>query len=492
MRKFDLDLFRKITYVHFLTDYGGNDFVYPPLFVRDSFNEEKKLRDYLENIKRRFSDIVKGVNIYVHFPLCRYKCTFCRQFCFACRDSKIYNEYLNLLIKELRMWVGAMETGGKLKIKSLYLGGGTPTNFDLRRFFYQIAKFINLNNAEQIEVESTMDALLDVEKLSFFKENKWNQKVRLLIGVQSFNQKVLTNCNRFPYQKRIYQKIMENIRQSKIPVVGFDLMMGLPGQSEGSFIRDLKFLIDQGIELIHPYTFSKSPLTLLWKKEKVVIQKERRRVKEAFYRAMNILASKDYQFTGGEWVLNKSKKLLSHQHFNLLSSPYEKELRYFAIPIGPSAEGLLPFYGKFGAVVRNVNDLNIYKKKILNNNFAVEKIWKIKNEKDLKRRGLVRIMRFPLLDKKPYQKKYGEDPEEDFPEEFKLLEKTLTRLGKFERERDVINFKNNLGGHLILSKVFYSPEVLKRCKKVIEEKYKNLDFDLSFLPHNEDFFIKKT
>jgi len=491
MKKFDLDLFKKITYIHFLTDYSSNDFPYPPLFVRDDFNEEKELRDYLKNIKKRFSEI-SGLNIYVHFPFCKYKCVFCRQFSFACQDFKLYDEYLELLIKELKMWVEAMKLKGKAKIRSIYLGGGTPTNFDLKKFFYKISEFIDLKSIEQIDIESTLDPLSNPKTLSFLKRLKLNQKSRLVMGAQSFNEEVLKACNRYPYQKRIFREVMKNIKKNKIPVVGIDLMAGLPLQTEESLIKDVKFIINEKVEAIHLYVFCKNPLTPLWNKNKKTSQKEREMVKETYGLARRIIESNDYPFTGGEWILRRDKKFLNYQQV-FIGSPFEEKEDPFNISIGPSAGGRLPFYSddKFCADIRNVSDLNIYKQKILNQNFAIEKIWKFKDETELKRKGLVRIMRYSFLDKRPYIKKYGADPEKDFPQEFEFLEKTLTRLGKFERKRDVINFKNNLGGHLILSKVFYSPEVLKRCKKVIEEKYKNLDFDLSFLPHNEDFFIKK-
>jgi len=483
--RFDLDLFKKITYIHFLTDYDSNDFPYPPLFIWDDFKEERKLRNYLKRIKERLSE-VDGLNIYAHFPFCKYKCAFCRQFCFACQDSKLYDEYLELLIKELKMWAGAMEAREKLKIRSIYLGGGTPTNFDLKKFFYAVSEFIDLKNAEQIDIESTLDALLDPQKLTFLKELNLNQKTRLLIGVQSFDRKVLKECYRYPYQKRIYPEVMKNIEKIEIPAVGIDLMVGLPRQTKESFIEDLKFIIRKGIKIIHIYIFLKTPLTILGRKDKAVSQTERKNIRESFGLAKNILISSGYQFTGGDWILGKNKKFLNYQQF-YLGVPFKRKKDPFLICVGPTARGILPFYSEIGATVENTNDSNLYRQKILNEKFAIEKIWKIKNKKFFKIKDLIRTLRYGFFDKNEYAEKYGRDPEKEFPQEFEFLEKTLTGLGKFERKGDTLEFKENIGGHLILSKVFYELEVLRKCKEIIKKKYKNLDFDLSFLPHNEDF-----
>ena len=480
-----LELLKKITYIHFLTDYDSNDFPYPPLFIWDDFKEERKLREYLGKIKERFSE-VDGLNIYVHFPFCRYKCTFCRQFCFACKNSKLYDEYLNLLIKELKMWVEAMAVKGRPRVKSLYLGGGTPTNFDLKKFFYAVDEIIDLKSAEQIDIESTVDPLLDPQKLTFLKELKLNQKTRLLIGAQSFDEKVLRACHRYPYQRGAYAKVMENVRKLNIPAVGIDLMIGLPGQTNQSLVKDLKFVIETGIKIIHIYIFLKTPLTILGRKEKQVTEKERKKIREGFGLVKNILISSGYQFTGGDWVLGNNEKLLNSQQF-YLGAPFKRKKDPLLICIGPTARGILPFYSGPGATVENTNNLSLYRQRVLNNKFAIGKIWKIKNKKFFKIKDLIRTLRYGIFDKKEYFKKYGRDPEKEFPEEFKFLEKSLKKIGKFEKHNNALEFKDNLGGHLILSRVFYEPEVLKRCQQIIKKKYKDLDFDLRFLPHNQDF-----
>jgi len=489
MKKFDLDLFKKITFIHFLTDYNSNDFIYPPLFIWDNFNEDAKLKNYLEHIKEKNLKIAKNINIYAHFPFCKYKCAFCRQFCFACQDSKLYDEYLELLIKELKMWAGAMEAREKLKIRSIYLGGGTPTNFDLKKFFYAVSEFIDLKNAEQIDIESTLDALLDPQKLTFLKELNLNQKVRLMVGAQSFDEGVLRECNRYPHQRRIYRRVIKNIRKIGIREWGIDLMIGLPGQSKESFIKDLKFLVKERVEIIHVYIFLKTPLTIYGiEKEKIKISaRERKGIRESIILAGKILFENNYQHTGGDWISNESRKLLNYQQLHL-SFPFKKGGNPLNIPVGPSARGVLPIFCGFDTIIQNTNNLDIYRQKILNNKFAVDWAWKIRNPVLFeKRKGLIRALRYGHFDKKHYIRRYGTDPEKEFPQEFEFLEKILTGLGKFERKGDILKFKENIGGYLVLSKVFYSPKILRKCRAVIEKKYKNLDFDLSFLPHNEDF-----
>jgi len=486
MKNLNLEFFKKITYCHFLTDWASNDFFYPPVFIWPKFNEDIALENYLKTVGKNLSTPKYYIDLYFHFPLCRYKCYFCRQFSIACRKHIFYEKYLNLLIKEIRMWIHKMNLpSGRLAPDSIYLGGGTPTEFNLEKFFFEIKKFINFKKIKQIDIESTLEPLKNPLKFSFLKELKPNQRVRLTIGIQSFDQKVLKAINRYPFQKRIFGKVFRNIKSWNLGEVAFDLLAGLPKQSTESFLNDVQFLVQQKANLLHLNYFLNTPLTIWGSKHKTQIENKQEALK-ALQIAEKFLQENNYKKTSyGSWRLKSQPQNLNVQ---IISPPFALRKNFFkknfAICVGPSGKGRLPdYHGQHEVQILNTCDLRKYEEKIENNQLPIEKIYKMNNSEN-KRRAVIRSLRYSLIDKDLYKKVFGRNFELDFPKEINFLKKTLG--DKLKISDSLVTFEH-FAGTLILGKIFYSPEVLKKCTELIKKRYKNCNFDLNFIPYIEDF-----
>ena len=75
-------------------------------------------------------------------------------------------------------------------VKTLYVGGGTPSSFsldNLKRLF-DIFKIFNTNKNTEITFESNSEDLT-LDKIKFLK----NRINRLSIGIQTFNKKNIKN-----------------------------------------------------------------------------------------------------------------------------------------------------------------------------------------------------------------------------------------------------------------------------------------------------------
>ena len=83
----------------------------------------------------------KGMDaLYVHIPFCVAKCHYCDFVSYAvggnsdiAESSKI-NSYLTALLHEADIYKGTASLDDA--IKSLYLGGGTPTSLTARQLFW--------------------------------------------------------------------------------------------------------------------------------------------------------------------------------------------------------------------------------------------------------------------------------------------------------------------------------------------------------------------
>lgn len=67
-----IELFRKITYLHFLTDYSSIDFQYPPIFIWDEFNNERftKIKKISPQVTICSMLISRFANLNVNFVDC--------------------------------------------------------------------------------------------------------------------------------------------------------------------------------------------------------------------------------------------------------------------------------------------------------------------------------------------------------------------------------------------------------------------------------------
>lgn len=180
--------------------------------------------------------------IYIHIPYCAKKCTFCMFDTHTVKKNSIDN-FLDTLEKQFQI---AHPVFKNEPIKSLYIGGGSPSILNIRqmdRLFNMVEKYWNIepdNNMFSIEVHP---AQITGDKIKLLSESFIN---RVSMGVQSLNREVIKASNRIwvPEEKIIetYQKLIEAFshKKSRIQV---DLLHGLPKQSKDSFFYDVKKFI---------------------------------------------------------------------------------------------------------------------------------------------------------------------------------------------------------------------------------------------------------
>jgi oxygen-independent coproporphyrinogen-3 oxidase len=65
--------------------------------------------------------------VYIHIPFCHNICHYC-DFCKLYYDKKMVEQYLKALEREIR------EVYKGDAIKTLYIGGGTPSSLEMEEF----------------------------------------------------------------------------------------------------------------------------------------------------------------------------------------------------------------------------------------------------------------------------------------------------------------------------------------------------------------------
>lgn len=158
-------------------------------------------------------------NLYVHFPFCRRKCTYCALYSRPGVDKDGRDTYVQTLVTKLSS-MGSRE----LSFRTIYFGGGTPALCDLE-------PFLKILRGDEFTVElHPLDVTDDL--LRSLMDGGVN---RISMGVQSLNDKVLANMGRgytFAEAERAFMKVREVFDNA-----GIDLIVGYPGDDTVSSER---------------------------------------------------------------------------------------------------------------------------------------------------------------------------------------------------------------------------------------------------------------
>ena len=181
----------------------------------------------------------KPTSAYVHIP-------FCTQICYYCDFSKVFiknqpvDSYLEHLIEEYHSY-------DIKKLRTLYIGGGTPTALSARQLAFLLEKLtdkLDLSYLEELTIEANPGDL-DQEKIAVLKDSPVN---RVSLGVQTFNDLMLKQIGRSHSEKDIYENIA-NLKKAGFDNISIDLIYALPKQT----MEDVKTNVAKAIALDIPH-----------------------------------------------------------------------------------------------------------------------------------------------------------------------------------------------------------------------------------------------
>ncbi len=186
----------------------------------------------------------KPSSAYVHIP-------FCTQICYYCDFSKVFiknqpvDAYLVHLIQETRSY----EIG---KLRTLYIGGGTPTALSAQQLAYlltELPKVMDLSGVEEFTIEANPGDL-DPDKIAVLKDSQVN---RVSLGVQTFDNKMLKKIGRSHQEQDIYDNI-RHLKQAGFDNISIDLIYALPGQTMDQVKENVAKAIDLDIPHMSLYS----------------------------------------------------------------------------------------------------------------------------------------------------------------------------------------------------------------------------------------------
>lgn len=198
-------------------------------------------------------------SVYIHIPFCSNICTYCN-FTKFYYNKKIINDYLLALEKEIK------SIYKKEEIKTLYIGGGTPSCLDIDELkkLFSIISLFNLDKLSEFTIEVNPESIT-YEKLLLFKENKVN---RISMGVESTINKHLKYLGRNHDFNLVKEKI-NLIKKIGILNINVDLIYALKDESLEDLSQDIDNILSLNVSHISTYSLIIEDHTLLSiKKEK--------------------------------------------------------------------------------------------------------------------------------------------------------------------------------------------------------------------------------
>lgn len=172
--------------------------------------------------------------LYIHIPFCAKKCPYCDFYSLEGQSSRLINEYISALIKEMGLYHEKRN-----QIKTVYIGGGTPSILNIAQLSLLLEGIFNHIKSSEI-VEFTVEVnpkSITREKLRLFKDYGIT---RISLGIQSFNERDLKILGRL-HSVDDSLKAVEDIKRLSFNL-SIDLIYGIPGQNLKDWQENLSII----------------------------------------------------------------------------------------------------------------------------------------------------------------------------------------------------------------------------------------------------------
>jgi oxygen-independent coproporphyrinogen-3 oxidase len=177
---------------------------------------------------------MESYSVYIHIPYCKKKCRYC-SFLSTTPETKEIDGYIDAVKSELKLYKPFLSNR---EIKSVYIGGGTPSLLEPEQL-KQIIAAISLSLTVKDNIEITMEAnpeSISAEKLKAMHNLGIN---RLSIGLQSFDDNVLKSLGRLHNVESSFAAI-EKARSAGFKNINVDVIYGIPSQDITKELNGIK------------------------------------------------------------------------------------------------------------------------------------------------------------------------------------------------------------------------------------------------------------
>ena len=196
----------------------------------------------------------KDCSVYISIPFCPSRCTYCS---FVSYTSKrlldLIPQYMERLKEDVRENFEQIKRLG-LRVRTVYIGGGTPTilNEDqLRDLLSHIASLTDVGALDEYTMEAGRPDTINAEKMRIAKEYG---VTRVSVNPQSLCDEVLCGIGRNHSVDEFF-RAYEDAKNAGIKTINVDLIAGLPGDNFRRFSETMDGILRLEPQNITVHTF---------------------------------------------------------------------------------------------------------------------------------------------------------------------------------------------------------------------------------------------
>ena len=220
--------------------YYTNEFTYNEYPHKSMWSDrftEADLQAAVNELGRSSEDVSQM--LFVNVPFCKRQCLFCICYTIITQDYARIQRYLDSLLGEIRLFRNYCNTRGvNPDIREIHLGGGSPTLLTESDFARLVQAMRSISDTSQLG-----DFALEVDprgmcadRLRFYADQGVN---RLSFGIQDFDPDVQKAIARVQ-PASLLQKLLSPEVRERFRGVNFDILCGLPRQTEASFKQTIE------------------------------------------------------------------------------------------------------------------------------------------------------------------------------------------------------------------------------------------------------------
>ncbi len=271
--------------------------------------DKSKLMIEIADVQRPFLFPLdeKRYSLYINIPFCPTKCGYCSfpTVCVSTVDNEIRERYIDVLLEEMAVSSELMK--GRV-LRSVYVGGGTPTALtcrQLERVLEGVHRYFPTESVTEFTVEAGRPDTLDREMLIMLRGLGVD---RISINPQSMRQETLVAIGR-------HHSVAEVIKKYKIAQeIGFrsvnmDMILGLPGETRSDAINTLRTLLSLEPENLTIHTLSLKRGSRFMEEGTVELLKTGRGLSDLVEESLDAVVASGYQ----PYYMYRQKYMLENQ-----------------------------------------------------------------------------------------------------------------------------------------------------------------------------------
>jgi oxygen-independent coproporphyrinogen-3 oxidase len=207
----------------------------------------------------------QALSFYAHIPFCEVRCGFCNLFTRIGAPDGLTSAYLDALDRQAARVAAAL--GPEARFAQAAFGGGTPT-FLTAAELERLCDIVETRTGADLRaIPLSVEASPSTTTADRMRVLAERGATRLSLGVQSFEEQEARAAVR-PQRRADVETAIGRVRDAGIPVLNLDLIYGIDGQTEASWLRSLDAALAWAPEELYLYPLYVRPLTGLARRER--------------------------------------------------------------------------------------------------------------------------------------------------------------------------------------------------------------------------------